>query len=125
MSLLCFPVSNEWTELNCSGEAAPEELEEHTMVAHEVQTLLYHNTFRVKHVFLNQVNNVDLLRDSCTCLEECWILPTPGAEVPSGCLTSVSLLPLPANLRRVSACSSRVDPRSRVSEILRSHRKSC
>lgn len=31
-------VCNEWTELNCRGEAAPEELEEHTMVAHEVQT---------------------------------------------------------------------------------------
>ncbi|CAJ1078596.1 ras guanine nucleotide exchange factor F [Xyrichtys novacula] len=28
-------VCNEWTELSCSGEAAPEELEEHTMVAHE------------------------------------------------------------------------------------------
>lgn len=30
-------VCDEWTELNCSGEAAPEELEEHSMVAHEVQ----------------------------------------------------------------------------------------
>lgn len=28
-------VCNEWTELNCTGEAAPEELEEHSMVAHE------------------------------------------------------------------------------------------
>ncbi|XP_034549599.1 ras guanine nucleotide exchange factor F [Notolabrus celidotus] len=28
-------VCNEWTELSCTGEAAPEELEEHTMVAHE------------------------------------------------------------------------------------------
>ncbi|KAG7215732.1 hypothetical protein INR49_021953 [Caranx melampygus] len=28
-------VCNDWTELKCSGEAAPEELEEHTMVAHE------------------------------------------------------------------------------------------
>ncbi|XP_072253924.1 uncharacterized protein klhdc3l [Leuresthes tenuis] len=28
-------VSDEWTELNCTGEAAPEELEEHSMVAHE------------------------------------------------------------------------------------------
>ncbi|XP_071340535.1 uncharacterized protein klhdc3l [Trachinotus anak] len=28
-------VCNEWTELSCSGEAAPEELEEHSMVAHE------------------------------------------------------------------------------------------
>ncbi|KAM6934630.1 host cell factor 2 [Xenentodon cancila] len=28
-------VYNEWTELTCSSEAAPEELEEHTMVAHE------------------------------------------------------------------------------------------
>ncbi|XP_003962221.1 leucine-zipper-like transcriptional regulator 1 homolog [Takifugu rubripes] len=28
-------VCNEWTELNCRGEAAPEELEEHSMVAHE------------------------------------------------------------------------------------------
>ncbi|RVE57777.1 hypothetical protein OJAV_G00202710 [Oryzias javanicus] len=28
-------VRNEWTELDCSSEAAPEELEEHTMVAHE------------------------------------------------------------------------------------------
>lgn len=33
-------VCNEWTELNCTGEAAPEELEEHSMVAHEVQTSL-------------------------------------------------------------------------------------
>ncbi|KAI3356582.1 hypothetical protein L3Q82_017782 [Scortum barcoo] len=28
-------VRDEWTELNCTGEAAPEELEEHSMVAHE------------------------------------------------------------------------------------------
>ncbi|CAK6974134.1 Hypothetical predicted protein [Scomber scombrus] len=28
-------VCNEWTELSCTGDAAPEELEEHTMVAHE------------------------------------------------------------------------------------------
>ncbi|XP_044072542.1 actin-fragmin kinase isoform X3 [Siniperca chuatsi] len=28
-------VCNEWIELNCTGEAAPEELEEHSMVAHE------------------------------------------------------------------------------------------
>ncbi|XP_071393059.1 actin-fragmin kinase isoform X2 [Centroberyx affinis] len=28
-------VRNEWTELVCTGEAAPEELEEHSMVAHE------------------------------------------------------------------------------------------
>ncbi|XP_030613949.1 leucine-zipper-like transcriptional regulator 1 homolog [Archocentrus centrarchus] len=28
-------VLDEWTELNCTGEAAPEELEGHTMVAHE------------------------------------------------------------------------------------------
>ncbi|XP_054471288.1 actin-fragmin kinase [Anoplopoma fimbria] len=28
-------VCNDWTELNCNGEAAPEELEEHAMVAHE------------------------------------------------------------------------------------------
>uniref|UniRef100_UPI0037E71BD5 kelch domain-containing protein 3 n=1 Tax=Semicossyphus pulcher TaxID=241346 RepID=UPI0037E71BD5 len=28
-------VCNEWTELNCTGDAAPEELEEHSMVAHE------------------------------------------------------------------------------------------
>ncbi|XP_075873496.1 uncharacterized protein klhdc3l [Nelusetta ayraudi] len=28
-------VCNEWTELSCSGEAAPEELDEHSMVAHE------------------------------------------------------------------------------------------
>ncbi|XP_033472988.2 kelch domain-containing protein 1 [Epinephelus lanceolatus] len=28
-------VCNEWTELNCTSEAAPEELEEHSMVAHE------------------------------------------------------------------------------------------
>ncbi|XP_070694476.1 rab9 effector protein with kelch motifs [Pempheris klunzingeri] len=28
-------VCNEWTELNCTGEAAPEELEEHSMVAHK------------------------------------------------------------------------------------------
>lgn len=28
-------VCNEWTELSCTGEAAPEELEEHSMVAHE------------------------------------------------------------------------------------------
>lgn len=31
-------VCNEWTELNCTSEAAPEELEEHSMVAHEVHT---------------------------------------------------------------------------------------
>lgn len=29
-------VHNEWTELSCSGEAAPEELDEHSMVAHKV-----------------------------------------------------------------------------------------
>ncbi|KAG7502380.1 ileal sodium/bile acid cotransporter [Solea senegalensis] len=28
-------VCNEWTELSCNGEAAPEELEEHSMVAYE------------------------------------------------------------------------------------------
>ncbi|GAA6233969.1 kelch domain-containing protein 3-like [Lates japonicus] len=28
-------VCNEWTELSCTSEAAPEELEEHSMVAHE------------------------------------------------------------------------------------------
>lgn len=28
-------VCNEWMELSCTGEAAPEELEEHSMVAHE------------------------------------------------------------------------------------------
>ncbi|XP_078796108.1 inhibin beta B chain-like isoform X3 [Oryzias latipes] len=28
-------VRNEWTELACAGDAAPEELEEHTMVAHK------------------------------------------------------------------------------------------
>ncbi|XP_056280311.1 leucine-zipper-like transcriptional regulator 1 homolog isoform X2 [Pseudoliparis swirei] len=28
-------VRNDWTELNCTSEAAPEELEEHSMVAHE------------------------------------------------------------------------------------------
>lgn len=28
-------VYNEWTELNCTSEAAPEDLEEHSMVAHE------------------------------------------------------------------------------------------
>ncbi|XP_042282604.1 ras guanine nucleotide exchange factor F [Thunnus maccoyii] len=28
-------VCNEWTELSCAGDAAPEELEEHSMVAHE------------------------------------------------------------------------------------------
>ncbi|XP_028249666.1 leucine-zipper-like transcriptional regulator 1 homolog [Parambassis ranga] len=28
-------VCNEWTQLNCTSEAAPEELEEHSMVAHE------------------------------------------------------------------------------------------
>lgn len=32
-------VCNDWTELNCTSEAAPEELEEHSMVAHEVQTV--------------------------------------------------------------------------------------
>lgn len=37
--IVCYIiVCNEWTELNCSSEAAPEELEEHSMVAHEVQT---------------------------------------------------------------------------------------
>lgn len=35
-----FIVCNEWTELTCRGEAAPEELEEHSMVAHEVPELL-------------------------------------------------------------------------------------
>ncbi|KAM8749486.1 kelch domain-containing protein 1 isoform 1-T2 [Acanthopagrus schlegelii] len=28
-------VCDEWTELNCTGEAAPDELEEHSMVAHQ------------------------------------------------------------------------------------------
>lgn len=32
-------VSDEWTELTCSGEAAPEELEGHSMVAHKVPSL--------------------------------------------------------------------------------------
>lgn len=31
-------VCDEWTELNCTGEAAPDDLEEHSMVAHQVQT---------------------------------------------------------------------------------------
>lgn len=37
--ILCATiVCDEWTELNCTGEAAPDELEEHSMVAHQVQT---------------------------------------------------------------------------------------
>lgn len=36
--MLRFLVCDEWTELNCKSEAAPEELEEHSMVAHKVQT---------------------------------------------------------------------------------------
>lgn len=32
-------VRNEWTELACAGDAAPEELEEHTMVAHKVHVV--------------------------------------------------------------------------------------
>uniref|UniRef100_A0A3P8WCU2 Si:dkey-3d4.3 n=1 Tax=Cynoglossus semilaevis TaxID=244447 RepID=A0A3P8WCU2_CYNSE len=32
-----YSVRHEWTQLNCSGEAAPEELEEHSMVAYEKQ----------------------------------------------------------------------------------------
>lgn len=31
-----FLVCNEWAELPCNSEEAPEELEEHTMVAHQV-----------------------------------------------------------------------------------------
>lgn len=31
-----YVVRNEWTELDCSCEAAPEELQEHSMVAHQV-----------------------------------------------------------------------------------------
>ncbi|CAG5866008.1 unnamed protein product [Menidia menidia] len=37
MTVLCVSVRGEWTELSCRGEAAPEELEEHSMVAHEVR----------------------------------------------------------------------------------------
>lgn len=37
--ILCATiVCDEWTELNCTGEAAPDDLEEHSMVAHQVQT---------------------------------------------------------------------------------------
>lgn len=36
-------VRNEWTELSCTSEAAPEELEEHSMVAYKVQT--HHNQY--------------------------------------------------------------------------------
>lgn len=37
--ILCATiVCDEWTELNCTGEAAPDDLEEHCMVAHQVQT---------------------------------------------------------------------------------------
>lgn len=36
--ILFVTVCNEWTELSCTSEAAPEALEEHSMVAHEVQT---------------------------------------------------------------------------------------
>lgn len=34
-------VCDEWTELSCSGDAAPEELEEHSMVAHEVHVFVF------------------------------------------------------------------------------------
>uniref|UniRef100_A0A3B4AE13 Uncharacterized protein n=1 Tax=Periophthalmus magnuspinnatus TaxID=409849 RepID=A0A3B4AE13_9GOBI len=33
-----YNVCNEWTELNCTSEAAPEALEEHSMVAHEAES---------------------------------------------------------------------------------------
>lgn len=37
-SCVYIAVRDEWTELVCTSEAAPEELEEHSVVAHEVQT---------------------------------------------------------------------------------------
>lgn len=37
VKLVCVSVLDEWTRLDCTGEAAPEELEQHSMVAHEVQ----------------------------------------------------------------------------------------
>lgn len=87
-------VCNEWEELNSSGEAAPEELEEHSMVAHEVQT---HSSSRPFHLPVyvalggaSGFHTFDLFRASSTCLEVCWILGTRGRDVPSGCLTSVS-----------------------------------
>lgn len=94
--IVCYIiVCNEWTELNCSSEAAPEELEEHSMVAHEVQThyLMLLQSFCycctawcVKNMF----HNFDLFRASSMCLEACWILRTPSWDVPSGYLTLVS-----------------------------------
>lgn len=87
-------VCNEWTELNFSGEAAPEELEEHSMVAHEVQT---HYSLcscdlsaNVALLGASGFHSFDPFRVSSTCLEACWILGTPGRDVPSGCLTLVS-----------------------------------
>lgn len=35
-------------------------------------------------------NSFELFRVSCTCLEACWTLHTPHADVLSGCSTSVS-----------------------------------
>ena len=44
-------VCDEWTELNCTGEAAPDDLEEHSMVAHQVQTPI---SLLILHCFLCQ-----------------------------------------------------------------------
>lgn len=38
-------VCNDWTELSCTGDAAPEDLEEHSMVAHEVKKTIYYLMF--------------------------------------------------------------------------------
>lgn len=92
-------VSDEWTELNCTSEAAPEELEEHSMVAHEVQTRPDKDICYFSWQFscktwscVETLNSSDLLRVSCTSLEACWTRPTPSTDVPSGCLTRVSFI---------------------------------
>lgn len=89
--IVCFTiVCNEWTELNCSGEAAPEELEEHSMVAYEVKTpfLMWLTLFLT--VSRMCFHSLDLFRAFSMCLGACWTLRTPSGDIPSGCLTSVS-----------------------------------
>lgn len=95
--IVCYIlVCNEWTELNGTGEAAPEELEEHSMVAHEVQPLIIFCCFDLSAnitplgVLRMCFTALTFFRASCMCLEACWILHTASGGVPSGCLTLVS-----------------------------------
>ncbi|XP_067300329.1 leucine-zipper-like transcriptional regulator 1 homolog [Pseudorasbora parva] len=71
-------VCNEWTELPCNSEEAPEELEEHTMVAHQeflyvfggMQDSSYTNTKTPLWVF-------DIVK-------ECWVKWKTGSETGQG-----------------------------------------